>query len=339
MLNRRDFLTIGGGLIIGSVSLGISDLLSIANITGSPVYAGWFPDRNSTIRFKRQSEAPYFRQVARNLAGTGKNKRVLLWKYFESATGKKFIPHDQSVGDCVAQAFGLGIDFLDSIQITRGRGKWIAKNATEVIYAGGRVEIGKGKIAGDGMHGSWAARWVKEYGTLLRRPYLNGKYDFTRYSGSKSRKWAHICKRCTEWGGGVPDELEPIIKKHPVKTTTLVTNWKQARDAVCNGYPVVVCSNVGFNSKRDRQGFATQYGTWYHSILLAGIDDIGQRPGGLMINSWGANWIKGPTRLDQPLGSFWADADVIDSMLSQNDSFALSNYIGYPRRNLDYKLY
>ena len=69
------------------------------------------------------------------------------------------------------------------------------------------------------------------------------------------------------------------------------------------------------------------------------MDDTGSRPGGLLVNSWGTDWISGPTRLDQPGGSFWADADVIDGMLSQEDSFAMSNYIGYPRQNLDYKLY
>ena len=74
-------------------------------------------------------------------------------------------------------------------------------------------------------------------------------------------------------------------------------------------------------------------------MLLAGIDDTGRRPGGLFINSWGNDWITGPTRLDQPAGSFWAEADTIDDMLQQGDSFAMSSYVGYPRQNLDYQLY
>lgn len=250
-----------------------------------------------------------------------------------------FIANGVAVHNCVSQAWGLGIDFLDAIQIARGQGEWVAKCATEPIYAGGRVEIGKGAMSGDGMHGSWAGRWCRDYGILLRQPYLDGKYDFTRYSGSKARRWAHFCKRCTKWGGGVPDALEPIAKKHPVKTITLVTSWEQARDAIYNGYPVTVCSNYGFRRKRDKDGFSIQRGKWFHSMLLAGMDDTSSRPGGLFINSWGTNWINGPTRLDQPIGSFWVDADTIDGMLSQDDSFALSNYIGYPRQHLDYQLY
>jgi hypothetical protein len=338
MLSRREFITTASGaLIVGFAST--SKLLARADTTGKPIYAGWVPNKRSTINFKAQQKMPMFADAARELAGSGSKKKALLWKFFEKASGDKLIPHDQTIGDCVAHGWGLGVDILDAVQITHGRGGWVAKSATEVIYTGGRVEIGKGKIAGDGMHGSWAGQWCRDGGVLLRQPYLDGKYDFTRYSGSKSRKWAHICRRCTTWGGGVPDELEPLAKKHPVKTITLVTSWEEARDAVYNGYPVVVCSNYGFSTERDRDGFASRKGFWFHCLLLAGIDDTGNRPGGLFLNSWGPNWINGPTRFEQPLGSFWADASDIDGMLSQEDSFAMSNYIGYPRQNLDYKLY
>ena len=249
-----------------------------------------------------------------------------------------FLANGSIVHNCVSQAWGLSVDILDAIQISRGKGEWIAKAATEVIYAGGRVEVGDGRIRGDGMHGSLAGNWCKDYGILLRKPYLDGKYDFSEYSGSKARKWAHKCRTCTPWGGGVPDELEPLAKEHPVKTITLVTSWEQARDALYNGYPIAVCSSYGFDSDRDSQGFAEHNTIWYHSMALAGMDDTNKRPGGLFINSWG-DWIKGPTRLDQPSGSFWVDAGVIDEMLKQEDSFALSNYIGYPRQKLDYDIF
>lgn len=334
MLNRRQFLSTSG-LFIGSAGLGITDILAAATKTNKPVYGGWIPNQNATPRFNQL----YFKQVGKNLAGTGAGKHALLWKYFERVTKAALVPHRQTVGDCVAQSFGLGIDILDAVQIAHGHGEWTAKSAIEVIYAGGRVEINGGKYTNDGMRGSWAARWCREYGNLLRQPYLNGKYDFTHYSGAKSRLWGHLCDKCTEWGGGVPNELEPLAKKHPIKTTTLVTSWTEARDAIYNGYPVAICSDVGFVNERDRDGFAKAKGTWYHCVLLAGVDDTNRRPGGLLLNSWGPNWIKGATRLDQPAGSFWVDANNLDKMLAQNDSFALSNYTGYPRQHLDYRLY
>lgn len=340
-MDRRNFLkTAGGAIFIGAIEP--TRLVASALSKGSAIQAGWIPDANEVRAWVRSQAKPYFSQHARHLKGSGDNKRVFLWKYLEQAIKGLIVPHDQSIGDCVSQGFALGIDVLTGVQIYLHHfpHRWVAEAATEPIYAGSRVEVGNGKIRGDGSHGVWGARWVREWGVLLRQPYLDGKYTFTEYSGSLARRWAHKCRSCTDWGGGVPDELEAIAKEHPVRTTTLITTWEQARDAVANGYPVVVCSDQGFEDERDNQGFARARGTWYHCMLLAGIDTVSSRKGGLICNSWGPDWIGGPTRFDQPAGSFWADAEVIHKMLQQQDSFALSQYKGYPgQNNLDYKLY
>lgn len=339
-MDRRNFLAaLGGMVVIGATAPG--DAIRTALRRNKPIYGGWIPGPEAVRQWVIKQRQPYFTQSARHLHGSGVGKRVLLWKFLEAATGTTLVPHDQGIGDCVGQGWGLGVDILTGVQIKYHfkPQKFVAKAATEVIYVGSRVEVGDGKIRGDGSHGVWAAEWCRDYGILLRQPYLNGKYDFTNYDAKKARRWGHICNRCTTWGGGVPDELETIAKLHPVKTTTLVRTWPQARDAVANGYPVVICSSIGYNDERDRDGFASQRGKWYHCVLLAGIDTVFRREGGLIINSWGTDWINGPTRLGQPKGSFWAEAEDIDKMLRQGDSFALSNYRGYPRRNLDYKLY
>lgn len=333
MLNRRNFLTAASGLIFGSMAT--EQLLADPTKT---IYAGWIPNKRATAKFKRETRVPFFKQAGRHLAGSGAGKKALLWKYFEKVTGDELVPHRQGIGDCVSHGWGLGVDILDTVQAAHGKGEWQRKCATEAIYAGGRVNVANYRYMGDGMNGVEAAKWCREYGILLRQPYLDGKYDFTDYSGSKARKWAHKCNRCTDWGGGVPDELVPIAKKHQVKTTTLVTSWEEARDALFNGYPVSICSGYGFSSRRDNEGFASRQGSWAHCMLLAGMDDEHERSGGLIINSWG-KWNEGPTRHDQPVGSFWADTRTIDGMLRQQDSFALSNYVGYPKQNLDYRLY
>ena len=76
-------------------------------------------------------------------------------------------------------------------------------------------------------------------------------------------------------------------------------------------------------------------------MAFVGMDDEFKRPGLLCVNSWPVNWISGPKRHEQPDGSFWVDAEVADSMLRQNDSFALSGFEGYPSQtngNHDYIL-
>lgn len=243
---------------------------------------------------------------------------------------QSFIANGFAVHNCVSHASGLGVDILTAIQIIKRKSpqRWVAPAATEIIYAGGRIEIAKksyGQTWRAGMTGTVAAEFVKRYGVLLRQKYL--KWDFTDYSGQVADQLGRT---------GVPDELEPLCRLHPVGNVALVRSYDEARDCIYNGYPVVLCSSQGFNTRggRDKDGFlAPSRNPWMHSMLLAGIDDAYTRPGGLVQNSWGSSWIDGPKRHNQPDGSFWADSSVIDRICRQGDTIALSCYAGYPRQS------
>jgi hypothetical protein len=55
-----------------------------------------------------------------------------------------------------------------------------------------------------------------------------------------------------------------------------------------------------------------------------------------VVNSWGPNWVSGPKRHNQPDGSFWCDADTLERyILSANDSWAYSNFNGFPPQKLN----
>jgi hypothetical protein len=275
---------------------------------------------------------PLFYAAAHPIKDTGKGKVVLLYKFLEDQFKGVFPIHAQTIGDCVSHGWGLGIDILSATQIKAGASEeFPGIMATEIIYAGSRVEIGKGACGHqDGSVGAWAAKFVVEYGTLVRGAY--GKLDLSQYDGQTA-------KQLGAPNAGVPDPLEPQVKEHPVKTTSLIRNYPEARDAIANGYPVPVCSTVGFDgAKRDEKGFARRNGKWPHCMLFAGVDDADGRPGLLCINSWGRTWIQGPKRHEQPDGSFWTDADTVDQMLREGDSFAMSGYLGYPAQELEYML-
>ena len=223
---------------------------------------------------------------------------------------------------------GLGIDILASVEerLHGEQESQPAETATEVLYASGRVEIGRGRLgSGDGSIGAWQSKAVRQYGTLLRQRY--GDHDFTTYSGRKAKELGMP-------RAGVPDELEPTMREHLVKQTSLVTDYEQARDAIANGFPVAVCSGQGFSNRRDNDGFARASGRWSHCMLFSGVNDATRRPGLLCQNSWGTSWnggLKG--EFDIPDGSFWVDADVATSMLRVQDSFAMSAFQGYPKRD------
>lgn len=276
---------------------------------------------------------PLFYAAAYPLKGTGSGKVVLLYSFLPQHCGGRFPIHTQTIGDCVSHGWGLGIDVLQAAEIQAGTGtKFPGEEATEIIYAGSRVEIGKGQCGHqDGSVGAWAAQFVVKYGTLVRGKY--GKLDLTEYNGQTA-------KALGAPNAGVPDPLEPQVREHPIKTTSLVRGYEEARDSIANGYPIPVCSTVGFEGSktRDKDGFGKRGGSWPHCMLFCGVDDEFHRPGLLCVNSWGPSWITGPRRHDQPEGSFWVDADVADSMLREGDSFAISGYVGYPAQELTYML-
>lgn len=265
--------------------------------------------------------------TASGIKGAGKGKRTLLYLALYKALGgkEKFVPRLQTIGDCVAMGAAGAVDVLRALQFVMNKSEYIAETATEPIYGMSRVDIGRGQLRGsDGSVGAWAAEAVKRLGTLIRIKY--DKYDLTKYSGNLAKQWGDA---------GVPSELKPPAEEHQVLTTSLVTTWEELCDAIAAGYPVTVASNQGFTTTRDSQGFLRPSGSWPHQMFVCATDDESKRPGALIQNSWGPNWVTGPTTFDQPPGSFWVDADTIVRMLSAQDAWAYSDLEGYPMKKFD----
>lgn len=267
-----------------------------------------------------------------SLEGEGAGKIALLHQIFPRVVGKPFPVWNQGIGDCVSFGWALALSTLVATQVARGQSSgYPADVATEPIYGGSRVEVGGRRLgpSEDGSIGAWAARWVCDWGVLFRQNY--GPEDLSAYQPSRARSWG--------WSG-VPDALEPIAREHPVGTARLIGSYTAARDWIAgvNG-PVVVCSNQGFEDRRDSQGFARARGVWPHCMCFVAVDDAASRPGLLCCNSWGPSWISGPTRHDQPPGSFWVDAETADRMLRQGDSHGVSDFRGLGPRTIDWIMY
>jgi hypothetical protein len=234
-------------MMLGGVGGFFTGLPLLAGETNDePVYAGWVDDATIRERFIRQHRRPFLSQYDSQIKGTGKGRKVFLWKIFEQITGWPLAPHTQTVGDCVGQAIGLGIDALTAVRIAMFGmpERWVAKAATEIIYAGARIETGgmnRRRLRYDGTTGTLAAEFCRDYGVLLRQP--NGKYDFTKYSGAKARKMG-------AYGAGVPNELEPLCKLHPLKTCTLVRSWEECRDATATQWSCAVTLASGQNETK-----------------------------------------------------------------------------------------
>lgn len=244
----------------------------------------------------------------------------------------------QGIGDCVSFGYGKAIMVTAAcdISIRKEAEQWMKREiSTEWIYGTSRVLVGKGRLGNsDGSVGSWAAKAVREHGTLLRKEYRAGRktYDLSQYDPSRAKDWGFR---------GLPaNHLEPTADEHPVSAKpSMVASAKEASDALFNGYAISVCSDQGFDDERDRDGFAKARGTWYHCMGIVGIVVVGSRVGFIIDNSSWGNWISGPNPHSLPTGCFLAEWKVVDRMMRQHDSFAIPGYDGFQRRTISWSLF
>lgn len=294
-------------------------------------FFGWHEDKREVDAVMKSLPYPVFGDVWSSIKDTGKGKTILLYDIIKKVSGKYPI-RKQTIGDCVAHGTAYAVDAAKAVDIFINKDfeEWVDETSTEDIYGGSRVTIGKGRLgSGDGSVGAWAAQYVNKHGSLPRGKY--GSVDLSVYDGNRARNWGMPNR-------GVPADVAKAAKDHIIQTVSLVESYEQCRDLIANGYAVAVCSNQGFSSKRDSQGFAVPQGSWAHCMAILGIDDDRQRPGVLIQNSWGV-WNSGPKKHDQPDGSFWVDAHVLNRMLAGKDTWAFSGYEGFKPRELNTRLF
>lgn len=293
---------------------------------GDGFATGWVADPDevaavvATLPVKVFADTPAGKveEIPRNVYG---------WKAYEKLFARPPPVKDQGqVGSCVSFGTNTAIERTLAAEIVGRRGtsaEW-TRYAEEATYGGSRVEIGGGRIRGDGSVGAWAAQFVTRWGVVPRKKYDTA--DLSAYSESRARDWGR---------GGVPAEFETVAREFPVESTVQVKSWDEAKTAIAQGYFIAVCSNQGFARQRDANGVARASGSWAHCMALDGYhtDDRG-REYGHIVNSWGDRYHTGPVGWGDPgPDGFWAEASVIDRMLRQGDSWAFSGVHGFPAKD------
>jgi hypothetical protein len=299
---------------------------------------GWANDPQAVKESLARFPVTVFGDTPAGKVALGPDPDAFLWRQVRRAAGRgetdPWYPNvnQRDVGCCVGCGWKHGTDVTAAVQIvTGGRREEFKPVSVEVIYGGSRVEVGGGRLRGDGSVGAWAREWVRKYGVVPMQAYPSA--DLSTFDPARARQFG---------AQGVPDDIEAKAIEHPVKGTALVSSWADVQRAVSQGYPVAVCSNVGFANRdgtpgtRDADGFCAARGTWAHCMLICGVRG-GAKPGAFILNSWGDTAHRGPQwPADAPAAGFWADPGSIDRMMKQGDSFALADLQGFPARDLDW---
>lgn len=316
---------LAGVMIGGCVCNRWHDLVGTPGPMGS---TGWLPAPESEGGLTRQVVAstlprPLFADAAAGLAAPEKD--ALLYLAPKQVTGRHLPAHDQDgTGCCVGEGFSYAIEILECVEITRGEQQEFKPVSAAAVYALSR-EVGGLLGKGDGSFGSAAAKAVTTFGVVSSEDA--GDDNTTgREHASLAKKWGQT---------GLPKELKAKAKDRTVKTSSLVKSAEECRTALVNGYPIAICSDVGFEpTRRDSDGFCRAGGQWYHCMAVVGYRT--DKRAFLVAQSWGAGSPTGPLTLDQPSNTFWITWQSMERIAKQGDSYALSAFSGFPARNVDY---
>lgn len=288
----------------------------------------WVEDPEEVKRIAATLAQPVFGATPAGQVAEALPDEVFLWDgYRKLFDGRNPPPQDQNpVGSCVSFGAARAFERSLSSQILQGDGFEFRHVVEEMIYGGSRVEIGGGRIRGDGSVGAWAAKFLTQFGVVPRGVY--DRHDLTKYDPNRCRAWGRT---------GVPDELEPEAKRYPAGDCSQVMNAEQAKKALAQGYGIFICSSQGFTRQRDGNGVSRPQGRWMHCMACDGYKVEGGRLYFHIENSWGPDYHVGPVGWGNPsTAGFWAAGDVVDRMLQQGDSWAVSAVKGFPSRKMDW---
>lgn len=154
--------------------------------------------------------------------------------------------------------------------------------AMEPTYGLMRYEIGYKKYnsnlyrSGDGGVGSWCVEALLEYGFLPMKKY--GNIDLSYYDKQRVLQYGR---------NGCPDELEPIAKEKPLRSSVLLTDETQAWKLIGQYNPLVHCSNQGFSMRRNTDGTCAANDNWAHCAIFDGRFTL---PNGTKCLRYGNSW-------------------------------------------------
>lgn len=245
---------------------------------------------------------------------------VRLWDWVKLANNGEHLPnYAQETGDCVSFGAKNAAEYFTYAAVGKGTLNGDVKLIFPPhIYGGSRVTVGKKQLGRSaGSVGAWAAQWVADYGVLARD--VSGVPE---YSGKLADKWG--------WEG-VPKQFVDASREFTFSTVAPVRDAADARDAICNGYPVTIASDFGTKTIRVKDGrrVAVRNARWPHQMCLVGYDGSASEPYFYVLNSWGETAHPAPLQ-GEPPGGFWITQSDCEYIVRQGDSFAYSGFEGFP---------
>lgn len=295
---------------------------------GAPINMG---DHEALFSEGLVKEGDAIAHLVRDNPGNG--KRAYLWRSREKYDKGAYGDVAQKTGDCTSFGCRNSRDTTRSVEIhIKGEAEeYYKRGATEPTY-------GARGHSGQGMSPSLAARFVTQYGWMVRQNYP-GCVDLTRYNSSIGSGWGRR---------GPPTCVKNLCKEHNVGEYLTPRTPDEAMALFQNGYACHSGQNIGFSSTPSKRGIHERKGNWNHDMATVGYDDtkeIWNTRVYMVANSWGnygSQWKKwrNDSSLQNILGPPITGMIVVDGsvweryFLGGGSIYFYSDVEGFPSKTL-----
>lgn len=288
-------------------------------INGLP---GYMPDEREKQAYLESQSRAYFEEP--NIAGSGTNKRSLLWQYYLSFDKGAFSER-QTTGDCVSHGSRNARDISRCCRILVHKEPfdYYKRGATEPTY-------GARGHGGQGMSPARASRFERDTGFLVREKYKS--VDLTVYDSTIGSRWG---------GRGVPEKVKKICNEQKVNTIQLVKTQEALMDAMVNGYAAHSGQSAGWRSDPSSRNVHERGSSWNHDMAIVGYDDTKEHwpfRVWFIANSWG-RWNKPVKDWPEdypaaPPGLIVTSADDFNVCVASGDCWVYGGVDGFPPQKL-----
>jgi len=326
----RPFQWIGAvAMFVGAVGIGMSLQPRSHAIPSVPLSQLGLAEDHGERALLVAATMPKFQIVGAAAGEDNSKKNVRLWDCMLQLRGSHYPNVPQEVGDCVSWGAANALNYLQAVQLIRGppANDEFHPAYPPWIYGASRVWVGRehgSRFSGDGSVGAYAAEALQKYGCLR-----SDHEKVPPYSGSIARQWG---------ASGPPAWAKEVAKAYLVQTVAPVRSADEARDAICNGFPVTIASGWWGTTDIpvvDGRRVARRNTSWGHQQCLIGYDGSGREPYFYCLNSWGPNAHPAPLQ-NEPPGGYWIRARDVEHICGEGDSWAFSSFDGFPSEGIDW---
>lgn len=270
------------------------------------------------------------------------DRKVCLWNCWRhplvmaSTGGNVFPGFHQLTGSCVGAGGGNTVFSLAAVEVVRlGDPEQALIPFWPLPYGRSRSRAGlHGR--GEGSLGSTFAEAMREDGIVEASAEGLPTYradDGVYYTEAVEYTWSD--------GDHVPAKYAELARKHLVKTTALIRNADELREAIRNGYPcswagdwggLMECPTSGtppvlLNRHADSWAHQQSIHAWWDHPTLGEIFYV--------LNQWGLR-THGICPSGAPAGGYWISRRDADYQCRTGEVFAFSQFQGFPAQKFSW---